>query len=250
MQAKHRKGFEPLMPGFKEAVFNDFESFLSVVDKHTAAVILEPLQGEGGINSAEKFFMSSLAKYCREHDVLLIVDEVQCGMGRTGKLFAHQHYGVEPDIMTLAKPLAGGLPIGATIVGPRVWPHIKPGEHASTFGGNHFVMGVANGVFDIISSKAFIDDVASKGSYFAEKLGDIMGNYPSVKAVKGTGLLLGVEVDFSAADAVEYFQNEHLLICVAGPSVIRFIPPLIITRNEIDRAVQTLDTFLSRRTAC
>ena len=247
MQEKYRTGFEPLVPGFKEAIFNDAASLDAVVTGRTTAIIVEPLQGEGGVNLADAAFMKHIWTMCDEKDILLIVDEVQCGMGRTGKLFAYEHFGVTPDIMTLAKPLAGGLPIGATVVGPKVWPSIKPGEHASTFGGNHFVTGVANEVFDIISDQEFIDDVASKGDYLKGKLEGIAEKYESVKEVRGAGLLSGIQVDFPAMEAMEYFEKEHILICPAGPDVIRFIPPLIITTKDIDRVIETLDTFLGGR---
>lgn len=247
MQEKYRNGFEPLVPGFHEAVFNDPVSLDSVVTDKTAAVIVEPLQGEGGVNLADAGFMKHIRELCDKKDILLIVDEVQCGMGRTGRLFAHEHFGITPDIMTLAKPLAGGLPIGAAVVGPKVWPSIQPGEHASTFGGNHFVTGVANEVFDIISDQAFIDDVAEKGRYLREKLEEIKEKYESVKEVRGAGLLAGILVDFPALEAVDYFEKEHILICPAGPNVVRFIPPLIISKSDIDRVIEVMHTFLSGR---
>ncbi|HDY86963.1 MAG TPA: aminotransferase class III-fold pyridoxal phosphate-dependent enzyme, partial [bacterium] len=164
-----------------------------------------------------------------------------------GKLYAYEHSGITPDIMTLAKPLAGGLPIGAVVVGKRVWPEILPGEHASTFGGNHFVTSIACGVFDLLSDPDFLKSVAEKGKYLAGKLHEINEKYNEVKEVRGKGLLMGILVDFPASEAVEYFQKEHILICSAGPNVIRFIPPLIITREDIDRVIITLDSYLSGR---
>jgi len=247
MQEKYRKGFDPLLPGFSEAVFNDLSSVEEVLTDDIAAVIVEPLQGEGGVNFADTGFMKRLEGVCRDREVLLIADEVQCGMGRTGKLYAHEHFGITPDIMTLAKPLAGGLPIGATVTGPRVWPEIKPGEHASTFGGNHFITGVACGVFDIISDERFLKEVAEKGEYLASILTGLSGKYGSIREVRGKGLLLGILVDFPASEAVDYFEREHILICSAGPDVVRFIPPLIVSKADIDRVVDTLDTFLAGR---
>ncbi len=247
MQDKYQNGFAPLVPGFKKAVFNDIESVKALVTEYTAAVIIEPLQGEGGVNPAEKEFMSSLENLCREKNMLLIVDEVQCGMGRTGKLFAYEHYNIEPDIMTLAKPLAGGLPIGATVVGPRIWSAILPGEHASTFGGNHFVTGVASGVFDLIADDDFVNEVAEKSNYMFENLHVIAEKFSCIKDVRGIGLLIGVEVDFPSIDAVNYFQDKGILICPAGPNVVRFIPPLIVTKNDIDRVLDTFDSFLSEK---
>jgi len=247
MQEKYQKGFEPLLPGFIEGIFNDSDSIDKMVDENTAAIIVEPLQGEGGINFAEKNYLQHVESICRKKEILFIVDEVQCGMGRTGKLYAHEHFGITPDIMTLAKPLAGGLPIGAVVVGPRVWPEIKPGEHASTFGGNHFVTSVACGVFDVISKPEFLKNVAEKGEYLHALLNDIEIKYKEVKEVRGKGLLMGLLVDFPALDAVDYFEKEHILICSAGTNVIRFIPPLIVTKEDIDRVIYTLDCFLSGR---
>jgi len=246
-QEKYQRGFEPLLPGFSYGIFNDNTSVDTAITDTTAAVIIEPLQGEGGINFAEKNFMQHVESVCRQKDVLLIVDEVQCGMGRTGKLYAYEHFGITPDMMTLAKPLAGGLPIGAVVVGPRVWREILPGEHASTFGGKHFVTGVACGVFDVLSNPDFLRDVAEKGEYLNGKLHEIQEKYSIVKEVRGKGLLMGVLVDFPAAEAVEYYDEKHILVCSAGPNVIRFIPPLIITRDDIDRVTGTLDRFLSER---
>ncbi|MCE5251540.1 acetylornithine/succinylornithine family transaminase, partial [bacterium] len=247
MQEKYQKNFEPLVPGFHEAIFNDLTSVEKVFTDEIAAVIVEPLQGEGGVNMGESDFMKNVEKLCREHEALLIVDEVQCGMGRTGKLYAHEHSGVTPDIMTLAKPLAGGLPIGAVVTGPRVWPEIKPGEHASTFGGNHFVTGVACGVFDMISDPGFLGDVAGKGEYLAQRLGELSGRHSSIREIRGKGLLMGILVDFPASEAVEYFEKNHILMCAAGPDVIRFIPPLVVSRKDIDRVLDMLDTYLAGR---
>lgn len=247
MQEKYQKSFRPLVPGFAAAEFNDIDSVRALVTETTVAVIVEPLQGEGGVNLSRREFMTALETICRERDMLLIVDEVQCGMGRTGKLHAHTHFGITPDIMALAKPLAGGLPIGATVAGPRVWPVMQPGDHASTFGGGHFVTGVACGVFDIISDPAFISDVAEKGEYLRSGLRKLAETYPSIKELRGTGLLQGAVVDFPASEAVEFLEKEGILICVAGPQVVRFIPPLIVERADIDRVVDTFGRFLAGR---
>ena len=246
-QEKYRTGFEPLVPGFIEVPFNDLNALKKVLTSDVAAVIIEPLQGEGGVNFASTDFMKSLETLCRERDVLLIVDEVQCGMARTGKLFAHEHFGITPDIMTLAKPLAGGLPIGATVVGERVWPHINPGEHASTFGGNHFVTSVACGVFDIISDDAFVSDVAQKGEYILSKLHGLAEKHTEIKELRGKGLLVGAAVDFPAAEYVNYALERKILVCSAGPNVVRFIPPLVVTTEHIDRVIDTFAAFLDGR---
>ncbi|MFC1606826.1 aspartate aminotransferase family protein [Candidatus Latescibacterota bacterium] len=247
MQDKYRKGFEPLLDGFTKAVFNDISSVEKAMTATTAAVLIEPLQGEGGVNVADLGFMRNLQTLCTEKDILLIADEVQCGMGRTGKLFAHQHYDVTPDIMTLAKPIAGGLPIGAVVTGPRVWPVIQPGDHASTFGGNHFVTGVACGVFDILADESFLTDVLEKGLYLISRLNELASVYNAIKDVRGLGLMSAVQVDFPAMEAVEFFEEHSILICPAGPDVIRFIPPLIVGKDDIDRVVDLLDTYLGER---
>jgi predicted acetylornithine/succinylornithine family transaminase len=245
MQEKYQKSFRPLVPGFSEAVFNDIDSVKAVLTETTAAVIIEPLQGEGGVSLASPEFMHALGELCRERDILLIVDEVQCGMVRTGKLHAHQHFDVTPDLMTLAKPLAGGLPIGATVAGPRVWPVMQPGDHASTFGGGHFVTAVANGVFDIISEPGFVRSVAEKGDYLRAGLLRLQGKYSSITEIRGTGLLQGTVVDFPASEAVEFMEKEGILACIAGPQVVRFIPPLVVSRADIDRVLDVYDRFLA-----
>ena len=247
MQEKYRKGFEPLLPGFTEAVFNDIASVKKALTGTVAAILIEPLQGEGGVNFADAEFMKAVGEICVEREILLIVDEVQCGMGRTGKLFTYEHFDIVPDIMTLAKPIAGGLPIGAVVTGKRVWPSIGPGDHASTFGGNHFVTGVACGVFDILADAAFLSDVTEKGEYLSSLLTDLAGNHESVQEIRGKGLLMAVKVDFPASEAVEYFEDKRILMCSAGADVIRFIPPLIVSKADIDRVTDVLDTFLAER---
>ncbi|MFC1574426.1 aspartate aminotransferase family protein [Candidatus Latescibacterota bacterium] len=247
MQEKYRKGFEPLLPGFTEAVFNDIGSVEKAVTGSVAAILIEPLQGEGGVNFADVDFMKAVSELCLERDILLIVDEVQCGMGRTGKLFAYEHFDIVPDIMALAKPIAGGLPIGAVVTGERVWPSVEPGDHASTFGGNHFVTGVACGVFDILSDAAFLSDVTEKGEYLSSRLTELAGAHETIMEIRGKGLLMAVKVDFPASEAVDYFEDKRILICSAGPDVIRFIPPLIVDKADIDRVMNVLNTFLSER---
>ena len=247
MQEKYQKHFRPLVPGFFEAVFNDLESVKALVTDRTAGIIIEPLQGEGGVNLADGRFMAELGALCRERDILLIADEVQCGMSRTGRLHAYTHFDAVPDIMALAKPLAGGLPIGAAVAGPRVWPEIEPGGHASTFGGGHFVTSVACGVFDILSEPGFVRSVAEKGARLREGMERLAGKHPAVKDVRGAGLLMGALVDFPASEAVEFFEREGILVCTAGPDVVRFIPPLIVSYADIDRALDTFGRFLAGR---
>jgi len=247
MQEKYRKSFEPLVPGFYEAVFNDIGSVEKLISNKTVGIILEPVQGEGGVHPADSVFIKKINDICKSNEILLIVDEVQCGMSRTGKLFAHTHYDITPDLMALAKPLAGGLPVGATVVGKKVWPVMSPGDHASTFGGNHFISGVASGVFDILADADFQNSVKQKGDYFIERLKNIADKFGFIKDVRGKGLLLGIEVDFPASETVEYFENKKILICNAGPNVIRFIPPLIVEKEHIDTVADTLNKFFSEK---
>ena len=246
-QEKYRAPFEPLLEQVTEAPLNDIAAAEEAITDETSAVIVEPVQGEGGVRIADDEFLQALQRLCRERDALLIVDEVQCGMGRMGTLFAHEQAGIEPDIMTLAKPLAGGLPIGATVLGPRVWPSVAPGDHASTFGGNHFVTGVACTVFDILSDPEFLASIRSTGGHLFARLNELAGKHGAVSEIRGRGLLAGIVVDFPASEAVNYFLNNGVLICPAGAKVIRFIPPLVATEEDCDRAVDLLDRYLTER---
>jgi acetylornithine/N-succinyldiaminopimelate aminotransferase len=248
-QEKYRAPFEPLLEPVTEAPLNDIAAAEQAVTAATCAVIVEPVQGEGGVRIADDAFLQALERLCLEHDALLIVDEVQCGMGRTGTLFAHEHAGIKPDIMTLAKPLAGGLPIGAAVLGPRAWPSVAPGDHASTFGGNQFVTGVACTVFDILSDAEFLASVRSTSDHLFARLAELAGKHDAVTEIRGRGLLAGIVVDFPAIEAVNYFMENGVLICPAGAQVIRFIPPLVATVEDCDRAVDLLDRYLTEREA-
>ena len=240
---KYQEPFEPLMPGVRFARFNDLDSTVQVMGDDVCAVIVEPIQGEGGIHPAQPAFLAGLRELCDAHDALLIFDEVQCGLGRTGHLWAYQGYGVMPDMLTVAKPLAGGLPMGAVLMTQQVADAIHPFDHASTFAGGPLVAAVAEAVVNRISQPAFLEAVCRKGDYFVERLAEV--NSPHIKEVRGRGLLIGLELDILAADVARAGFEHGILTVGAGPNVLRLVPPLIISQQEIDLVVERLATVLA-----
>ncbi len=241
---KYQEPFQPLMPGVRFATFNDIDSAQSAITDDVCAVIVEPIQGEGGVHPATPAFLASLRRLCDAHDALLIFDEVQCGLGRTGHLWAYQGYGVTPDMLTAAKPLAGGLPMGAVLMTQRVADAIHPFDHASTFAGGPLVAAVAAKVVGRVSQPALLEAVRANGAYFQERLAEL--NSPHIKEVRGRGLLIGVELtDLLAADVARAGYDHGLLTVGAGPNVLRLVPPLIITRAEIDLVVERLGAVLA-----
>ncbi len=240
---KYQKPYLPLMPGVRFAAFNDIESATAAIDDSVCAVILEPIQGEGGIHPAEEAFLVALRELTHQHNALLIFDEVQCGVGRTGSFWAHEQYGVLPDILCSAKPLANGLPIGAVLVTERVADVIHPGDHGTTFAGGPFVTSVANVVVDRISDPAFLQRVREAGAYFKERLENL--DNPHIQEVRGRGLMLGVQLDMPAAPVVQRGYKHGLLLLNAGADVLRLVPPLIISKDEIDIAIERLSAVLA-----
>ena len=240
-QEKYRRWFEPFPPGFKFVELNDIEQLKRSITSKTCAVIVEPIQGEGGINEALPQFIEAVRKLCTEREVLLIFDEVQCGLGRTGKWFAYQHYGVEPDIMTLAKPLAAGLPIGACLAKGKVADVLSPGDHASTFGGGPLVSSVALEFLKIMERDNLVENAAKKGNYFKEKLYLLKKKFSFIRDVRGRGLMLGMELEFKGKPVVDTAREKGLLINVVKEKVLRFLPPLIVTEEDIDMAVSILE---------
>lgn len=238
----YRSPFEPLMPGVTFLEYGNSEAARKLIlSGKVAAVFVEPIQGEGGIYSATKEFLQSLRAACDEAGSLLVYDEVQCGLGRTGYLWAHEAYGVYPDIMTLAKPLAGGLPIGAALVTERVSSAINPGDHGSTFAGGPLVCQAALTVLDKILSPSFLAGVSKKGQYFKELLTKKLGGNRHVKEVRGQGLILGIELDVPAGPLVDACRNSGLLILTAGKgNIVRLVPPLIISEQELERSAEIL----------
>ncbi|MEW5921318.1 MAG: aspartate aminotransferase family protein [Bacillota bacterium] len=246
-QEKFHKGYEPLVPGFRYAVFNDLDSFRSMLSKNTCAVMLEPVQGEGGVHVAGAEFVRGLRQLCDDNGLLLIFDEVQCGLGRTGKLLAADHYGIAADIFTLAKALGGGLPIGAMLCTEKVAEAFSPGDHASTFGGNPVACAAAVAVLREVLQKGFLAETEEKGRYFKEGLLALQVSFPGlVKDVRGLGLILGMELAGDGQLVQRHCTERGLLInCIAG-RIIRFLPPLNVKREEIDSALAILEESLEQ----
>jgi predicted acetylornithine/succinylornithine family transaminase len=243
-KAHYREPFEPVMPGVRFAAYNDLATAKELIDEQVCAAIVEPVQGEGGVHPAGDEFLRGLRTLCDEKNALLIFDEVQCGLGRSGYLWAHEAYGITPDIMTLAKPLAGGLPIGATLVTEAVSQILKPGDHGSTFAGGPLVCTAAQVVFDRINQPQFLTDVMENGIYLANMLRDLASN--EVVDVRGAGLLIGVEFKMPVAPIVKATRENGLLLISAGDNTLRLCPPLIISRQQIETAVQILSQSLAQ----
>ncbi|KAK7327241.1 hypothetical protein VNO80_31606 [Phaseolus coccineus] len=241
-KVQYRTPFEPIMPGVTFLEYGDAQAATELIKQgKIAAVFVEPIQGEGGIYSATKEFLQSLRNACDETGTLLVFDEVQCGLGRTGFLWAHEAYDVFPDMMTLAKPLAGGLPIGLVLVTESVASSINYGDHGSTFAGNPLVCSAAIAVFDKISKPEFLSSVSEKGLYFKEVLRQKLGGNRHVKEIRGVGLIIGIDLDVPASPFVDACQNSGLLVLTAGKgNIVRIVPPLIITEKEIEQAVHIL----------
>jgi len=239
-QTKYQKGFGPFPPGFKYSPFNDLERLKESISEKTCAIMLEPIQGEGGIRMASEDFMEGAWEICRGKRILLILDEIQCGLGRTGKMFAYQHYGIEPDIMTLAKPLAGGLPMGATLAKEEVASLFKPGDHASTFGGNPLVSSAALAFLKVMEEENLVKKTEEIGEYFGKKLKELKAKYSFIKEIRGKGLMRGIELEFEGKGVVEKCRYQGLLINCTAKKVLRFLPPLTVKEEEIDQAVDIL----------
>ncbi len=240
-QERFHKGFEPLLPGFRYVPYNDLEAVGNAVTENTCAVMLEPVQGEGGVNVPSREYMQGLRKLCDEKGLLLILDEVQTGIGRTGKLFAYEHFGIEPDIMTLAKGLANGVPIGAMLTKDKFACAFVPGAHASTFGGNPLATAAAISVIETIKKEKVLENCTIVGGYLLNRLKELMNGFDFISDVRGLGLLIGMELSFDAGDIVKKCMDKGLLINYTNGSVLRFIPPLIVTENEVDVVVKTLE---------
>jgi predicted acetylornithine/succinylornithine family transaminase len=237
-KSQYREPFLPLMPGVTFAPFNDLEAAEAVITEDTCAVIVEPVQGEGGIHPAAADFLAALRQACNRSEALLIFDEVQCGLGRTGYLWAHEAYGITPDIMTLAKPLAGGLPIGAALVTEAVAAVMQPGDHGSTFAGGPLVCAAAKVVFDRINRPEFLAAVKANGDYFQRRLSGLGSD--KVVDVRGAGLLVALELNEPVAGIIAAARERGLLIINSGENVIRLCPPLIVNRGQIDSAVEII----------
>lgn len=240
---KYQAPFRPLMPGVTFADFNDLDSARAAIGDETAAVVVEPVQGEGGVYPATEEFLRGLREVCDARGALLIFDEIQCGLGRTGTLWAHEPAGVTPDLMALAKPLAGGLPIGATLVTEAIASALHVGDHGSTFAGGPLITSVALAVFERIKHPAFLASVRDKGAYLMERLHEI--NSLRIQQIRGRGLMIGVELDVDAQPVIERGYAHGLLLIKARERVVRFLPPLIVEKAHIDEMVDKFGQILT-----
>ncbi|EUJ65458.1 acetylornithine transaminase [Listeria fleischmannii] len=242
-QDKVKRGFGEMLPGFSYAPFNDFEALFALVTEDVACVMLEIIQGEGGVHPANEEFLKQVESLCHQKGALLIIDEVQTGMGRTGSMYAYEAYGIKPDIITLAKGLGNGLPIGAVVGDEKLFSSFSNGTHGSTFGGNQVALSASEVVVKQISDAAFLADVRKKATSFRKKL-DTLLTYPVVKDVRGRGFLLGIELQTDAAEILEKARENGLLLLTAGEKVVRIMPPLTVSEDELDRAFFILQTIL------
>lgn len=240
---KYQIPFRPLLPGVRFAEYNDLESVKALVTEKTCAVILETVQGEGGIYPAEEDFLKGVKALCEEHDLLLILDEIQCGMGRTGYMFAWQEYGVEPDIMTCAKAIGCGVPVGAFVLGEKAAAgSLGPGDHGTTYGGNPFVCAAVSKVFDLYEKEDILENVRTVGAYLTEKLDHLVEKYDFLKERRGKGLMQGLEVTGRpAGEIVDRALENGLIVITAGGNVLRFVPPLVITKEDVDCMTEKLE---------
>ena len=245
-QDKIKEGFGDGVPHFSYAVYNDLASVEKLVNQDTAAVMLELVQGESGVRPAEAAFVKDLADFCRREEILLIVDEVQTGMGRTGQLYSFEHYGIIPDIVTLAKGLANGLPSGALLGKSSLAPAFGPGSHGSTFGGNKLAMAAALETLHIMKEAGFLEEVRSKSDILLEQLQLAFQNHPKISAVRGLGMMIGIETSASLSRLVEAARQKGLIILTAGENVIRLLPPLTISREEIQQGIAILKEVFSQ----
>lgn len=237
---KYQKPFLPLIGPVKFANYNDLESVKEQITNKTCAIILETLQGEGGIYPADPKFLQGVRALCDEQDILLILDEIQCGMGRTGKMFCYQHYGIEPDIVTVAKALGGGLPIGAFLCKERA-ASMGPGDHGTTYGGNPLACAAAKKVLDIFKNDNILDQVEEIGAYLGAQLDQLVEKYDVVTAHRGMGLMHGIEVCVPPATIINKALEKGLILIAAGQNVIRFVPPLIINKKNVDQMIGILE---------
>lgn len=240
----YREPFGPLLPGVKFAVYNDIQSVYELVNDRTCAVILETIQGEGGINTADREFFADIRKLCDDKDIVMIADEVQCGMGRTGKMFAYQNYGVTPDIITSAKGIGNGVPVGAFACREK-YAALKPGDHGSTYGGNPLVTAAVDSVLSIFEEEKILENVRESGDYLYEKLEDIFNEYDCVKEHRGMGLMQGLLLDCGVKDIIGKALDKGVVLISAGEKVIRFLPPLIIKKTDIDEMISVLREVLA-----
>ena len=246
----YQEPFEPLLPGVKFADFNDLDSVKALINDKTCAIIFETVQGEGGIYPATEAFIKGVRALCDEHDILLILDEIQCGMGRTGEMFAWQHYGVKPDIMTSAKALGCGVPVGAFLMTEKVAQHsLTSGDHGTTYGGNPLAAAAINVVLDLFGENHIIDNVQKTGAYLEEKLNELADKYDVIETRRGIGMMQGLVFKVPVGPVINKALEKGLILINAGTDIIRFVPPLVITKEDVDQMIgiltQSIDEVLS-----
>ncbi len=242
---KYKKAFQPLVEKVSFASYGDIESLRSVIDEDTAFVILEPIQGESGINVAPDGFLQDVRKLCDEKGIILIFDEIQAGLGRTGRLWACDHWNTAPDILCLAKGIAGGVPMGATLVRPDILAAISKGEHSSTFGGNPLSCAAGTAALKALTEDGLIENSEKMGKIFHEGLEKLKEKHPIIREVRGKGLMIGVELKFEVRDVLMSLIEKGILMLYSGRNILRILPPLVITEEDITKVLQTLDTVLS-----
>ena len=245
-QKKIHTGFKPLLPGFKYVPFNDIAALKKTITKKTCAVLIEPIQGEGGVNLAQETYLKTLRKICNEKGILLIFDEIQTGFGRTGHLFAYERHKIKPDIITLAKALGGGIAIGAMGSTNKIIKSFSPGTHGATFGGNPLACAASLASLKTLTKKGFLEKSSATGDYFLTQLYRLKDNFSIIREVRGVGLMLAIELDQPGAEVVTNCMKEGLLINCIQQNTIRFLPPLIITRKEIDFLIRTLSKIFTK----
>lgn len=247
--SKYQEPFKPLIGGIKFADYNDIESVKANITDKTCAIIMETLQGEGGIYPAEESFIKEIRKLCDEKDIVLILDEIQCGMGRTGYMFTYERYGIKPDIVTVAKALGNGIPVGAFVAGDKVYNAMVPGDHGTTYGGNPLATRAADTVFDIFSEDKIVEHVKEVAPYLEKTLDEIASKYDCIKERRGMGLMQGLELTIPVNDVILKAQENGLIVISASGNVLRFVPPLVITKEDIDLMAEKLCKSFDELTA-
>jgi predicted acetylornithine/succinylornithine family transaminase len=243
-QEKYQKGFAPLLPNIKYVPFNNFGALEAAVSAVTAGIYIEPVQGEGGIIPADKEYLERVRKLCDENDILLVFDEIQCGIGRTGKLFAFENYGVAPDAVALAKGIAGGVPMGVLLAAAKAADVLQPGEHGTTFGGNPLAACAANTVLDRLLDGGLLENAAKQSEYLTAKLAELKTKFGVITEVRGMGLMQGIVLSVPAADVTRKCLENGLLLVAAGANVVRFVPALVLGREHIDECMAILENAL------
>ncbi|MFY9639208.1 MAG: acetylornithine transaminase [Methanobacterium sp.] len=243
-QEKYQKGFGPLTPGFKHVPYNNIDAVNDAIDSKTAAVLVEPIQGEGGVIVPSKDYLKKLKELCHDNDVLLIFDEVQTGFGRTGEMFGSQTFGVTPDISTLAKAIAGGFPMGAVMANDDVAETFQPGDHAATFGGSPLACAASKAAIEFIITEKLVQKSKENGLYFKNKLNKIKEDNNIVKEVRGMGLMIGMELGQDCGNLVDELREKGIIVNCAAGNVLRFIPPLVISKSQIDTVTNVLDSVI------